>query len=150
SWPALPAKPIAACLKSGEPPRNGHRHMPGGGTRPRHWRTRSSGTPSSWRHPMTTLSTDQMDVLLSRLEGVRKTGDRYEARCAAHKDRSPSLSLSRGDDGRVLIHCHAGCQTKDVLAGVGMEFRDLFPGSLSQEQRLAYRRAALEKERKFE
>lgn len=99
---------------------------------------------------MTGTNTDPMEVLLSRLEGVRKTGDRYEARCPAHKDRSPSLSLSRGDDGRVLIHCHAGCQTKDVLAGVGMEFRDLFPGALSQEQRLAYRRAALEKERKFE
>lgn len=99
---------------------------------------------------MTAPITDPMDVLLSRLDGVKQSGARYMARCPAHQDRSPSLSLSQGDDGRVLIHCHAGCSASDVLAAVGMGFRDLFPGSLSNEQRDHYRRTVLEKERTFE
>lgn len=94
--------------------------------------------------------TDPLDLLLSRLDGVKQSGERYVARCPAHQDKSPSLSLSRGKDGRALIHCHAGCEARDVLAAVGMEMRDLFPDSLSTEQRLQYRREALERERHFE
>lgn len=99
---------------------------------------------------MTGTNADPLSILLARLEGVKQSGARYLARCPAHQDRSPSLSLSQGDDGRVLIHCHAGCSASDVLAAVGMGFRDLFPGSLSNEQRALYRRAALERERRFE
>ena len=44
--------------------------------------------------------TDPLDLLLSRLDGVRQSGERYVARCPAHQDKSPSLSLSRGKDGR--------------------------------------------------
>jgi RecA-family ATPase len=99
---------------------------------------------------MTGPSTELLNNVLSRLEGVKQIGPRFIARCPAHQDRSPSLSLSQGVDGRVLIHCHAGCQTRDVLAAIGLELRDLFPGSLSDEQRASYRRTALEKERQFE
>lgn len=31
------------------------------------------------------------------------------ARCPAHDDRNPSLSIADGDDGRLLLYCHAGC-----------------------------------------
>jgi hypothetical protein len=66
--------------------------------------------------------------LLSRLEGVRETGrGRWLARCPAHADRSPSLSIAEGDDGRILLFCHAGCGAADIVAGVGLELRDLFP-----------------------
>lgn len=92
----------------------------------------------------------QLDLVLSRLDGVKQHGERYTARCPAHKDQSPSLSLSRGQDGRALVYCHANCATEDVLAAVGLEMRDLFPGSMSQEQRQQYQRAALEKELHFE
>ena len=45
--------------------------------------------------------------LLERLEGVISTGaDRWYARCPAHDDRSPSLSVTDTGD-RVLIHCFA-------------------------------------------
>src|SRR3546814_2018207 len=37
------------------------------------------------------------------------------ARCPAHDDRTPSLSLSDGDDGTLLVCCHAGCDSADVL-----------------------------------
>lgn len=68
------------------------------------------------------------DKLLSRLEGVRATGeDRWSARCPAHEDRSPSLSVRETGDGTVLLRCFAGCGAADVVAAVGLEFSDLFP-----------------------
>ncbi|MBM7062828.1 AAA family ATPase [Pseudomonas sp. UL073] len=91
-----------------------------------------------------------LDLLLSRLEGAKRHGERYVAKCPAHQDKSPSLSLSRGDDGRALVHCYAGCELRDVMAAVGLEMRDLFPENLSQEQRQQYRRAKLEAELRFE
>ena len=93
---------------------------------------------------------DPLDLLLSRLQGVRQHGERHVACCPAHQDKSPSLSLSRGQGGRVLVHCHAGCETRDVLAAVGLALKDLFPDNLSREQRQQYRREQLEKERYFE
>ena len=69
-----------------------------------------------------------IDDLLSRLDKVRKTGPgRWIARCPAHDDKSPSLSIRELEDGRILIHCHCGCSPADVLAAVGLEFSDLFP-----------------------
>lgn len=35
--------------------------------------------------------------------------------CPAHEDSSPSLSCSQGDDGRVLLHCHAGCSFREIM-----------------------------------
>ncbi|GAB3394333.1 AAA family ATPase [Azotobacter armeniacus] len=89
-------------------------------------------------------------LLLPRLEGVKKHGERYMACCPTHDDKSPSLSLVRGNDGRVLVHCYAGCEPRNVLAAVGLELKDLFPSGLSQEQRQQYLREKLEKERYFE
>lgn len=69
-----------------------------------------------------------IDTILSRLEHVKKTGaGRWIARCPAHEDRSPSLSLRELDDGRILLHCFAGCAPHNVLAATGLEFKDLFP-----------------------
>jgi DNA primase len=39
------------------------------------------------------------------------------ARCPAHDDRTPSLSI-REVEGKVLIHCHAGCSQRDVIAAL--------------------------------
>lgn len=67
-----------------------------------------------------------IDCVLDRLEGVRRGGKgRYMARCPAHPDRRPSLSVRDGET-RVLLHCFAGCQTEDVLAALGLGWRDLF------------------------
>lgn len=69
------------------------------------------------------------DILLSRLNGVRQTGPgRWLARCPAHDDRSPSLSI-REVDGRVLLHDFGGCDTGAVLAAVGLRMGDLFEKS---------------------
>jgi hypothetical protein len=68
------------------------------------------------------------DVLLSRLDGVRRTGpDRWLARCPAHEDRRASLSLRELADGRVLLHCFALCRPDEVLDALGIDWSALFP-----------------------
>lgn len=67
-------------------------------------------------------------ILLSRLDRVKSTGPgRWEARCPAHDDRVPSLGVRELDDGRILIHCFAGCSAHEVVSAVGLEESDLFP-----------------------
>lgn len=68
----------------------------------------------------------RVHILLTRLDGVRPAGDgRWYARCPAHADTSPSLSV-RDTGERVLLHCFAGCEPDDVLAAVGLMWRDLY------------------------
>jgi hypothetical protein len=54
----------------------------------------------------------------------RRRGNRYMVPCPAHDDRSPSLSISERD-GRVLVHCFAGCSQADVIAA--LRSRGLWP-----------------------
>ncbi len=56
-----------------------------------------------------------------------ESGSGWMACCPAHKDRNPSLSVSEGNDGRVLLNCFAGCSTESVLAALGLTASDLFP-----------------------
>ena len=60
---------------------------------------------------MTTDPIDLMEQWLTATSGhVRRTGDRLTARCPAHDDSTPSLSVAPGTDGRdIVLHCHAGC-----------------------------------------
>lgn len=51
----------------------------------------------------------------------------YSARCPAHRDRNPSLSVASGEDGRILFKCHAGCSFEDVVNATGYEAKDFFP-----------------------
>jgi len=75
---------------------------------------------------------DPINTVLDRLDGVKQTGaGEYTARCPAHDDRSPSLSVGIGDDGRVLLNCHAGCTPESVVRAAGLEWPDLFPGDAS-------------------
>lgn len=68
-----------------------------------------------------------LDQFLARLEGVRRFGDGYKARCPAHDDQNPSLSITQAEDGRILLKCMAGCKTEAVLAALKLEWQDLFP-----------------------
>jgi len=73
-----------------------------------------------------------MDVneLLSRLDKVRehKSGE-WSARCPAHADKSPSLSIKE-NGGYLLIHCFGGCETAAVMDSLGLTLADLFPERL--------------------
>jgi hypothetical protein len=72
-----------------------------------------------------------VDRILGLLQGVRKSGRGWSARCPAHEDRSASLSLAEGDDGRVLLRCFAGCGAADVVGALGLSLGDLFPERLA-------------------
>lgn len=63
-----------------------------------------------------------------RVGGYRpkKAGAGWSAHCPAHEDNTPSLSINTGEDGRVLLKCHAGCITKDVCARLNIADSDLF------------------------
>ena len=66
--------------------------------------------------------------LIERLHAVRRTGEgRWIACCPAHKDRHPSLSIRELLDGRVLVHCFAGCDVHDVVHAVDLKLEDLMP-----------------------
>jgi hypothetical protein len=64
---------------------------------------------------------DALRRVLERLDGVKRAGSGYIARCPAHDDRNPSLSVRLGDHGRVLLKCHAGCDYAAIVAAVGIE-----------------------------
>jgi len=68
------------------------------------------------------------ETILERLEMVRKTGSsKWIARCPAHDDGTPSLSVTEIEGGnRVLIHCHGGCGALDVLESIGLDWSALY------------------------
>ncbi len=70
-----------------------------------------------------------VQTVLARLKGVKRSGDGWLARCPAHDDRNPSLSIGEGGDGRVLLNCHAGCQPGAVVKAIDLDLSDLFPDS---------------------
>lgn len=72
-----------------------------------------------------------IDVLLSKLDGVRRTGvDRGIAKCPAHEDGRASLSWRELPDGRTLLHCFAGCSVEEIVGSIGLQLQDLFPEKL--------------------
>jgi replicative DNA helicase len=74
---------------------------------------------------------DPLALVLDRLRAAgcdpRPTSSGHGARCPAHEDHSPSLSIGTGDDGRALVHCHAGCSHEAIVAALDLRASDLFP-----------------------
>ncbi len=79
--------------------------------------------------------TDPVQTVLEALEraGSRgqmtKTGERWQYQCPAHDDRKPSLSIGVGEGGKVLLRCHAGCQTEAICHALGLSLSDLMPSA---------------------
>lgn len=78
-----------------------------------------------------------IDRMISELEARGLTvgvagPQKWTAQCPAHEDRNASLSIDVGDDERVLVCCHAGCETDDILRALGLETRDLFANRREQ------------------
>jgi hypothetical protein len=74
-------------------------------------------------------SSTPIDKVLDRLPSKpHRSGRGWSAKCPAHEDRKPSLSITETADGKVLLHCWAGCSTESVLAALGLRWSDLFPG----------------------
>ncbi|MEX2216178.1 MAG: DUF3987 domain-containing protein [Phycisphaeraceae bacterium] len=69
-----------------------------------------------------------IDLVLSKLTDAKKVGHcQWRARCSAHDDSDPSLSIGLGDDGRVLLHCFGGCAPESIVAALGLTMADLMP-----------------------
>lgn len=65
--------------------------------------------------------------VLAKFTDAKRDGAGWAAKCSAHDDRRESLSIGAGDDGRTLLHCHAGCTLDAILAAASLDTRDLFP-----------------------
>ena len=55
---------------------------------------------------------------IAKALGGRKAGSGWTARCPAHDDRTPSLSIRDAEDNKVLVRCHAGCDQERVIAAL--------------------------------
>jgi 5S rRNA maturation endonuclease (ribonuclease M5) len=75
--------------------------------------------------------------LAARLE-AKCNGHGWQAKCPAHEDHTPSLSISEGHDGRILLKCFAGCPTESIVAALGLELRDLFVDNGTNEPAVTY------------
>jgi hypothetical protein len=77
------------------------------------------------------MTTDPLRLIEDRLSAQgcqpRRTGTHVVARCPAHDDREPSLSVSPGRDQAVVVHCHAGCAPDDVIAALDLTWSELAP-----------------------
>lgn len=58
---------------------------------------------------------------------LARNGAGWHCRCPAHEDSNPSLSITEGKDGRILLKCHAGCSFESIVGALGLQKRDLFP-----------------------
>lgn len=72
-------------------------------------------------------------ALRDRGRDPRQNGAGWTARCPSHDDNEPSLSVSTGDDGTVLVKCHAGdgCDVAAIVSTLGLDLKDLFRPSAS-------------------
>jgi hypothetical protein len=70
---------------------------------------------------------------------------RWMAKCPAHRDRSPSLSIREGRDGRILVRCFASCETGDVLQKLGLSWAAICGERMTPAQ--AHEAAAARQER---
>jgi hypothetical protein len=66
-------------------------------------------------------------VLLDRLEGVKRAGKGYRARCPSCGGKSLKVSLAETETGTVLLHAFCGCAPAQVLGAVGLTLAALFP-----------------------
>jgi len=89
-------------------------------------------------HAVHALPGSPLDRVLSRLEGVRKSGRGFRACCPACGGRSAKVSIGEADNGAVLLHAFCGCSPMSLLGSVGLRLQDLYPAPLNpttQEQR---------------
>lgn len=73
-----------------------------------------------------------VEKIIERAEGVREVNSGWLVSCPlpdhgqGRGDRNPSVSVAEGDDGRALVKCNAGCDTKDVVSAWELSMSDLF------------------------
>lgn len=66
---------------------------------------------------MAVASTQSISWWLSHTDGHQEVSDGYLVLCPAHDDRNPSLHLT-DQNGRVFVHCFAGCSYVEILQAI--------------------------------
>jgi hypothetical protein len=70
---------------------------------------------------------------IARSLGGRPSGRGWLARCPAHDDHDPSLSIDEAEDGRPLVICRAGCDKTAVIDA--LRRRGLWPSNGARPSR---------------
>jgi len=89
---------------------------------------------------MVSMNSPEVESFLGLVDVVRDGNGQWQARCPCRNDDSnPSLSISQGNDGRVLLHCHRGngCSVEDICTSVGIQVADLMPKKSDMSQQRA-------------
>lgn len=107
----------------------------------------AEGWTKSWQHKSTKPTRHRVqsrpvsresaiEKFLGALRGrgftPRSASSGWSCQCPAHEDSRPSLSISVGDDGRVLLKCHSACSHEQIADAVGLTVADLFEGQRPQ------------------
>lgn len=91
------------------------------------------------RHPRRgpTLAGRTSAAQIALALGAQKSGENeWLAKCPSHDDHKPSLSISEGQDGSVLVYCHAGCTQTQVINA--LKTRGLWLKSTNEEHVAEY------------
>lgn len=67
-----------------------------------------------------------LEKIIESLESVKCIGEnQYMAKCPCHNDQKASLSIKK-ENNSILLHCFAGCDTKNIVNNLGLTMSDLF------------------------
>lgn len=74
------------------------------------------------------MTLEHFRALVARHGPVTRDGGNWRGRCPAHNDdgRRGDLTFREGDDGRIVLHCWAGCSAESVVSALGLTWNDLF------------------------
>lgn len=79
------------------------------------------------------------EEILGRFKDVTARGDKTKAKCPCHDDKKASLSIAK-EGNKILLHCHAGCETAAIVEAVGLSMKDLYTSPLAAERKEAWLR----------
>ena len=66
-----------------------------------------------------------IDEVLQRFNRIKRLNEKsYQVECPCHHDKMQSLTITDKGD-KIVMKCHAGCDTEDIIAAVGLTFKDL-------------------------
>jgi len=72
---------------------------------------------------------------LKRIGREDVTTETIMVKCPAHDDTTPSLSISKGDNGIVLLHCFGpGCSYEEIVQAFGIAPDELKPSGCTLQQ----------------
>jgi hypothetical protein len=82
------------------------------------------------------------ETIIARLPDTQSYGKGWRAACPNCGGKGRKLAINEADDGRILLHCFAGCDAADVVKSAGLTLADLFPVRLAADSPLERRQRA--------